>query len=206
MKQRLRGAFLLISTTFGGAILGLAGASGPVAADPVFSTKNRTAIFANQARVLDTRGASQYAYSTRLQPDTITSNSGSGPRPYFGSYRGEFYDLARAAARKHGIPEAIFLNLVQQESGWNPKALSHKGAIGLAQLMPQTAKQLRVDPTVPAENLDGGARYLARQYRKFGNWKLALAAYNAGPMAVTKHKGIPPYEETKNYVQKIWGS
>lgn len=188
------------------ALVSFAGPDGAARAEPVFSTKSRQAIFANQARVLDKRGASQYAYSARLQPDTIVSSSTDGPRPYTGRYRGEYYDLAIAAARRHGIPEAIFLNLVQQESGWNPSAVSHKGAIGLAQLMPQTAKHLRVDPTVPSENLDGGARYLARQYRKFGNWKLALAAYNAGPQAVKKHKGIPPYKETTNYVQKIWGS
>ena len=185
---------------------GLSVASSAAMADQIFSTKSRQAIFANQARVLDTRAASQYTFSTRLRPDKFITDSATGPRPYTGSYRGEYYDLARAAARKHGIPEAIFLNLVQQESGWNPNAVSPKGAIGLAQLMPQTAKSLRVDPENPKENLDGGARYLARQYRKFGTWKLALAAYNAGPKAVKKHKGIPPYKETKNYVQKIWGS
>ena len=192
-------AMVLAASVVGGV------AGSPAGAETIFSTKTRKAIFENQARVLDTRGASQYAHSVRLKPDTIIS-SGSGPRPYTGSYRGEYYALALAAARRHGIPEAIFLNLVQQESAWNAQALSHKGAIGLAQLMPGTAKQLRVDPHNPSENLDGGARYLARQYRKFGNWKLALAAYNAGPKAVKKHKGIPPYEETKNYVQRIWGS
>lgn len=114
--------------------------------------------------------------------------------------------MARAAARKHGVPEDLFLRLVQQESNWNPKAKSHKGALGLAQLMPQTAKSLGVDPTVPVENLEGGARYLARQFRKFGSWRLALAAYNAGPEAVEKHGGVPPYKETQAYVLKIWGS
>lgn len=186
-----------------GAVVSVGGAV--EAQNAIFSTKNRVAIFENQARVLDTRGASQYAYSERLQPDSIVTRSG-GPRPYTGSYRGEYYTLAISAAQKHGIPEAIFLNLVQQESGWNPNAVSPKGAIGLAQLMPQTAKVLRVDPQDPKENLEGGARYLARQYRKFGNWRLALAAYNAGPKAVQKHKGIPPYRETENYVQTIWGS
>ena len=177
-----------------------------LAADPIFSSKNRQAVFASQSQVLDTRAASQYNFSKRLRPDTIISSDNATPRPYTGKYRGEYYHMARAAAQKHGIPEAIFLNLVQQESAWNPKAVSHKGAIGLAQLMPGTARSLRVDPNDPKENLDGGARYLSRQYRKFGNWKLALAAYNAGPKAVKKHKGIPPYKETKNYVRKIWGS
>ena len=87
-----------------------------------------------------------------------------------------------------------------------PPAKSHKGALGLAQLMPQTAALLRVDPMDPAENLEGGARYLAQQYRKFGSWRLALAAYNAGPEAVEKYGGVPPYKETQNYVKVIWGS
>ena len=100
---------------------------------------------------------------------------------YRGSYRGEYLEVARSAARANGVPEDLFLRLVQQESNWNPAAQSHKGALGLAQLMPQTARILGVDPLVPAENLRGGAKYLAQQYRKFGSWRLALAAYNAGP-------------------------
>ncbi|MCL4142462.1 UNVERIFIED_CONTAM: hypothetical protein GTU68_060134 [Idotea baltica] len=114
--------------------------------------------------------------------------------------------MAEAAARKHGIPVDLFNRLVQQESNWNPRAKSHAGAIGLAQLMPFTAKSLGVNPRDPAQNLDGGARYLKQQYRKFGSWRLALAAYNAGPGAVEKYSGIPPYRETRNYVKKIMGN
>jgi soluble lytic murein transglycosylase-like protein len=92
-----------------------------------------------------------------------------------------------------------------QESGWNHQAVSHKGALGLAQLMPGTAARLRVDPSDPAQNLEGGARYLKQQYSTFGDWRLALAAYNAGPAAVQKYGGVPPYAETRNYVKVIFG-
>ena len=177
-----------------------------MASADIFSTKNRKQVFSSQKRVLDTRAASQYASSVRLQPQTIHTPSKWGNLPYTGKYRGEYLEMARAAARKHGVPEELFLRLVQQESGWNPNARSHKGAMGLAQLMPGTAQYLGVDPKDPRQNLEGGARYLAEQYREFGSWRLALAAYNAGPEAVRKHGGVPPFNETKNYVRVIWGS
>lgn len=112
---------------------------------------------------------------------------------------------ARRVARENGIPEDLFLKLVRQESGFNPRAVSPAGAIGLAQLMPGTAEGLGVDPFDPIQNLTGGARYLKTQYDKFGRWDLALAAYNAGPGAVAKYGGIPPYKETQNYVKKVMG-
>lgn len=116
---------------------------------------------------------------------------------------GPFKDMAREAAEKHGVPVNLFYRLVRQESGWNPNAVSSKGAIGLGQLMPQTAQRLGVDPRNAGENLEGAARYLSQQYRRFGSWRLALAAYNAGPEAVEKYDGIPPYQETENYVRVI---
>ena len=103
------------------------------------------------------------------------------------------------------MPEDLFLRLVQQESGWNAVAVSVKGATGLAQLMPGTAEKLGVDINDPEDNLDGGARYLRMMYDQFGSWKLALAAYNAGPGAVEEHDGVPPYAETENYVKAILG-
>lgn len=112
---------------------------------------------------------------------------------------------ARRIAQENGIPEGIFLSLVQQESGWKPGARSDAGAIGLAQLMPGTAAELGVDPNDPIQNLTGGARYLAAQYKKYGDWKTALAAYNAGPGAVDKYGGIPPFQETQNYVETVFG-
>lgn len=173
----------------------------PVSAD-MFSTRSQRKLFASQTKLLDTRAAQQYSNSVRLQPPTVYT-----PGKFSASkYRGEYLEVARDAARKHNVPEDLFFRLVQQESGWNPTAKSHKGALGLAQLMPETARRLGVDPSNPLENLEGGARYLAMQFRKFGSWRLALAAYNAGPEAVTKYGGVPPYEETMNYVRIIWGS
>ena len=131
-------------------------------------------------------------------------STGQGLPSYHGNYRGPYLNMARAAARRHGIPEDLFLRLVEQESGWRPHAESNKGAYGLAQLMPRTAHELRVDPTDPFQNLDGGARYLRQQYNRFQDWKLALASYNAGPEAVQRHNGIPPFTETQNYVRQIW--
>lgn len=172
----------------------------PVWADS-FSSKSQRKLFSSQLKVLDGRASTQYANSVRLKPP-----SAQGGGRYSGKYRGKYMKMAREAARRHNVPEELFLKLVQQESGWNPNAKSHKGAHGLAQLMPFTARKLRVNSADPYENLDGGARYLAMQYRTFGSWRLALAAYNAGPDAVKKYGGVPPYKETQNYVKAIWGS
>jgi soluble lytic murein transglycosylase-like protein len=174
------------------------------------SKKNRSQVLKSQMALLDGRLAKQYNGSVRLKPNfdekKIVSDDVRAAVPsYRGKYKGEYLAVAREAAQRHGIPEDLFLRLVQQESGWNPNAVSNKGATGLAQLMPQTAASLGVDPTIPSQNLDGGARYLRKMYDKFGSWRLALAAYNAGPGAVEKHGGIPPYAETKNYVIAILG-
>lgn len=180
--------------------------SAATAAESVTS-KARQQLFSKQTSILDGRAAGQYANSVRLQPrDVYIPGTPGSVAQFNGNYRGEFLQAARNAARRYSIPEDLFLRLVQQESGWNPNARSHKGAIGLAQLMPATARLLRVDPRDPIQNLDGGARYLAEQYRTFRSWRLALAAYNAGPKAVEKHGGVPPFDETQGYVKAILGN
>lgn len=169
----------------------------------------RDSQFARQTRLMDTRLAAQYQESARLRPDAgrvvVSTGIGDGPIPAYTGRRSTYLPHAVAAARKHGVPEDLFLRLVQQESGWNPNARSHKGARGLAQLMPATAARLGVNPDDPMQNLDGGARYLRMMYNTFGSWRLALAAYNAGPAAVQKYGGIPPYRETTAYVRIIAG-
>lgn len=188
--------------------LGLSLAIAPMAEADIFSTKNKSRLFKSQTKVLDTRAKEQYKASVRLQPPQVHTPSkwDAGTKRYNGRYKGKFLEVAKSAARRHGVPEDLFLRLVQQESNWKPNARSHKGAIGLAQLMPFTAEYLGVNPHDPAQNLEGGARYLKEQYREFGSWRLALAAYNAGPAAVKKYNGVPPFRETRNYVKKIWGS
>ncbi|WP_134679762.1 lytic transglycosylase domain-containing protein [Paracoccus ravus] len=174
--------------------------------------KSRIAQFERQTRLMDSRLSGQYQQSARLKPAGTSTKSvvdidlPSAIPAYRGNRRSQYLPHAKAMARKHGVPEDLFLRLVQQESGWNPSARSHKGAQGLAQLMPGTAAKLGVNASDPLQNLEGGARYLRMMYNTFGSWKLALAAYNAGPGAVQKYGGVPPYRETTNYVRIIHGS
>jgi soluble lytic murein transglycosylase-like protein len=172
--------------------------------DLTASSQSRGQVLARQMQMLDgPRLSQQYAHSARLLPPSERRDEAI---PAFGGrYAGPWLEKARAAASRHGIPEDLFLRLVQQESGWNPNAVSHKGARGLAQLMPGTAELLGVRIDDPAQNLDGGARYLRMMFDRFGTWRLALAAYNAGPEAVARHGGIPPYAETQGYVVAILG-
>ena len=138
-------------------------------------------------------------------------------RVRFGRYRGirsapvsqlflsQYGELIEAAARKHGLDRHLVRAVIHTESAFNPRAVSPKGARGLMQLMPATARSLGVrDSFHPAENIGGGVRFLAYLNRKFGgNVRLALAAYNAGEDRVRRYGGIPPYAETRAYVDRV---
>jgi soluble lytic murein transglycosylase-like protein len=103
----------------------------------------------------------------------------------------------------HGIDPALALSLVKQESNFNRSAKSHAGAIGLFQLMPSTAKHMGINPYYLNQNIKGGLCYFKKMHDKFGSYELALAAYNAGPGAVSRYGGVPPYNETRKYVKNI---
>ncbi len=115
------------------------------------------------------------------------------------------YDrLISRAADEVGIPPALVKAVIAAESGFNPKAVSPKGAMGLMQLMPETAKTLGVADAFHEEaNVRGGTRYLRRLHDRYGSWTNTLAAYNAGPGAVDRYRGVPPYAETRQYVRRV---
>ena len=113
--------------------------------------------------------------------------------------------LIRAAARKHQVPEAFVKSIVAAESNFNSNAISPRGAIGLMQLLPSTAHQYGADPTVPAQNVEAGTRYLHCLMEKYRRrpLKYVIAAYNAGPGAVDHFRGVPPFRETRGYVTRV---
>ena len=132
---------------------------------------------------------------------TGAAAAGGGALPAGTPYAAEI----QAAAARHGLDPALLAGLIRQESGFDPSAGSHAGAQGLAQLMPGTAAALGVsDPFDPVQSIDGGARYLREQLDRFGGDVVrGLAAYNAGPGAVQRFGGVPPYAETQEYVRRV---
>jgi soluble lytic murein transglycosylase-like protein len=126
-------------------------------------------------------------------------------RPVYSRRAEQFEALIAASAAQHNVRPDLVRAVIQAESAFNPLARSHKGAMGLMQLMPATAAELGVDdPYDPAQNIQGGVAYLRALLEQYSHdEELALAAYNAGPGAVDRYDGVPPYRETRNYIERI---
>ena len=146
-----------------------------------------------------TSGLSALSGSSSLAAPTGPATSSPAMTAAPPAYR----SLFRQAAERYGISADLLAALAQTESSFRPAAVSGAGAQGLMQLMPATARGLGVDPMDPAQAVDGAARLLRSHLKSFGSTTLALAAYNAGPGAVTRYHGVPPYAETRAYVSKV---
>jgi soluble lytic murein transglycosylase-like protein len=138
---------------------------------------------------------------------TYTQSSDAGSPPAARTPRGEIERLVKLNAVDYGVDPALIEAIIERESGFDSNATSSAGARGLMQLMPQTAAGLGVtDSFNAAQNVAGGTRYLRSLLDRFANVELAVAAYNAGPDAVRRYAGVPPYAETRNYVRNVMAS
>lgn len=172
----------------------------PSAVRPAVPNWMRAAVPArSQAR------SAPYLSDPACRDEMLLPPAGLGPEAQI-RRSAQFRHIVQVACEA-GVPVRLFDALIAQESRYRPFARSSAGAMGLAQLMPATARELGVEnPWDPLQNLRGGARYLRNQIDRFGTWELALAAYNAGPARVVRYGGIPPFSETRTYVRTVMAS
>lgn len=142
---------------------------------------------------------------TRMVQDGRRAATPRPPARFAPSSTPALEELIERYSRRKDLEERLVRAVIQVESSFDPRALSRKGAMGLMQLMPETARELAVrDPWDPEQNVRGGTEYLSRMLNRFdGDLEFALAAYNAGPSAVERYGGVPPYPETRTYVEKV---
>lgn len=181
-------------------IVGRSRAAGPSRSSKVTVAPVSTARFAVSLRSALSKAASRQPSAATLRPFAPGSRGVSAAVPG----RTPYDQLISNAAKREGVDEELVKAVVQAESGFNARAVSSAGAKGLMQLMDGTARSLGVkDSLDPAANIAGGVKYLRSMIDRFGSVPLALAAYNAGPGAVEKYDGIPPYRETQTYVDRV---
>jgi soluble lytic murein transglycosylase-like protein len=167
--------------------------------------QQQIAAFTGQATATPTTSFADQLAGAQSTTATVADTTAT-PATLGGGAPTQYDAQITAAATKYGIDPALLKGLIRQESNFDATAQSGAGAQGLTQLMPATAASLGVDPSDPAQAIDGGARYLKQQLDRFGgDPSKALAAYNAGPGAVAKYGGVPPYAETQSYVQNVLG-
>ena len=152
---------------------------------------------ASHARIVkytDSNGTTHYTNTPETRaPTTVRSD-----------HRTIYDRIIISKSNKYGLEPSLIKAVITAESNWDPQAVSKKGAVGLMQLMPSTAREMKLDPFSPEENIEGGTRYLRYLLDRFdGNLEIALAAYNAGPSTVERSGGIPSIAETRKYVRKV---